>query len=107
MAWLLTEESFAKLLRSLDSDWERAGEMYEDWRRTLIRFFEWRGTSAPAEQADETLNRVARRLYEGQEVTNIGGYCYGVARLVLLESLKGQELIPLEEAPEAMVAEET
>jgi RNA polymerase sigma factor (sigma-70 family) len=100
MAWELTEEAFSKLLESLDKDRGRAGEKYEDLRRTLARFFEWRGAPAPEDHVDETLNRVARRLAEGQEVSNFGGYCYGVARLVMLESLKGQEreLIPLEDA---------
>lgn len=109
MAWVLTEEAFSKLLESLDPDRERAGEKYEDLRRTLVRFFEWRGTPAPEEHVDETLNRVARRLDEGQVINNFGGYCYGVARLVLMESLKGREkeIIPLEDAaPAALVAAE-
>jgi RNA polymerase sigma factor (sigma-70 family) len=109
MAWILTEEAFSKLLESLDSDRERAGEKYEDLRRTLARFFEWRGTPDPEERVDETLNRVARRLDEGQVINNFIGYCYGVARLVLMESLKGREreLIPIEDAePTALVAAE-
>jgi RNA polymerase sigma factor (sigma-70 family) len=109
MAWVLTEEAFSKLLESLDPDREQAGEKYEDLRRTLVRFFEWRGTPAPEEHVDETLNRVARRLDEGQVISNFGGYCYGVARLVFMESLKGREkeIIPLEDAdPAGLVAAE-
>jgi RNA polymerase sigma factor (sigma-70 family) len=109
MAWVLTEEAFSKLLEFLDPDRERAGEKYEDLRRTLVRFFEWRGTPAPEEHVDETLNRVARRLDEGQVISNFGGYCYGVARLVFMESLKGREreIISLEDAdPRALVAAE-
>lgn len=87
----LTTESFSKLLDCLDAGRERAGEKYEDLRRTLIRFFEWRGAPFPEEQADETFNRVARRLDEGVEVKNIGGYCYEVARFVCLEALKDQQ----------------
>ncbi len=85
----LTSETFAKLLLSLDADRERAGEKYEDLRRTLIRFFEWRGAPFPEEHADEAFNRVARRLGEGVEIKNIGGYCYEVARLIFLETTKG------------------
>ncbi len=48
----LTSETFAALLFSLDADRERAGEKYEDLRRTLIRFFEWRGAPFPEEHAD-------------------------------------------------------
>jgi DNA-directed RNA polymerase specialized sigma24 family protein len=87
----LTANAFAKLLAYLGADRERAGEKYEDLRRTLIRFFEWRGAPFPEEQADETFNRVARKLDEGVQIKNIGGYCYEVARLVCLESLKGPD----------------
>jgi DNA-directed RNA polymerase specialized sigma24 family protein len=91
MAAALTSEAFSKLLARLDADRERAGERYEDLRRTLIKFFEWRGTPFPEEYADETFNRVARRLDEGVEIKNLGGYCYEVARLVCLEVGKGSD----------------
>src|SRR5450432_2897565 len=85
----LTAESFAKLLASLDVDRDRAGEKYEELRRILVRFFEWRGAPFPEEHADEALNRVAKKLGEGVEIRNITGYCYEVARLVFLEAMKG------------------
>jgi DNA-directed RNA polymerase specialized sigma24 family protein len=87
----LSGESFARLLDRLDVDRDRAGERYEEIRRTLTRFFEWRGAPFPEEHTDETFDRVARRLDEGIEIKNLGGYCYEVARLVFLESLKGQD----------------
>ncbi|MBA3712894.1 MAG: hypothetical protein H0W76_10660 [Pyrinomonadaceae bacterium] len=87
----LTANAFAKLLNGLNADRERAGDKYEELRRTLIRFFEWRGAPFPEEQADKTFNRVARRLDEGVKIKNIGAYCYEVARLVCLESLKGHD----------------
>jgi DNA-directed RNA polymerase specialized sigma24 family protein len=87
----LTSETFAALLFSLDADRERAGEKYEDLRRTLIRFFEWRGAPFPEEHADETLNRVARKLSDGVEIRNMSGYCYEVARLIFLETIKGAD----------------
>lgn len=89
MAVALTAETFARLLLSLDTDRERAGAKYEDLRRTLIRFFEWRGAPFPEEHTDEVFNRVARKLGEGVEIKNIGGYCYEVARLIFLETTKG------------------
>src|SRR5690242_15807691 len=91
MAAALTAEAFSKFLARLDADRERAGEKYEDLRRTLIKFFEWRGAPFPGEQADETFNRVARKLDEGVEVKNFGGYCYEVARRVCLEVRKGND----------------
>jgi len=87
----LTSEAFGRLLDHLDADRERAGERYEDLRRTLVGFFEWRGAPFPDEHADETLDRVARKIGEGLAIRNIGGYCYTVARLVLLETLKGPD----------------
>jgi len=89
MAATLTAESFAKLLACFDVDRDRAGESYEDLRRALIRFFEWRGARFSEDHADEAFNRVARKLGEGVEIRNIRGYCYEVARLIHLEALKG------------------
>src|SRR5512134_1992159 len=86
-----TEETFDRLLASLDADRERAGERYEDLRRTLVRFFEWRGAPFPEDHADETFDRVARRLDEGITIENLGGYCYNVARLIFLETLKNPD----------------
>jgi DNA-directed RNA polymerase specialized sigma24 family protein len=87
----VTAEAFGRLLDALDSDRNRAGERYEELRRTLIRFFEWRGAPFPEEHADETFDRVSRKLGPSLEIANIGGYCYAVARLVCLEALKGRD----------------
>ena len=91
MAQALSAAGFDKLLDRLDADRDRAGDHYEALRRTLIRFFEWRGAPFPEEHTDETFNRVARKLDEGVTIENIGGYCYEVARLVCLESYKGRD----------------
>jgi DNA-directed RNA polymerase specialized sigma24 family protein len=95
----LTAKAFTRLLDRLAEDQEQAGEKYEDLRRTLIRFFEWRAAPFPEEQTDETFNRIARKLDEGIDIANIGGYCHQVARLVCLEAFKGPESrrTPLEE----------
>lgn len=85
--WVLNREAFDALLVSLDPDPERAGARYEHLRHALITFFECRGSSIPEELTDDTMNRVARRLSEGQriEVGNPASYFYGVARNVLRE----------------------
>src|SRR5690349_7209563 len=105
----LTAKAFARLLDRFGEGREQAGEQYEHLRRALIRFFEWRGAPFPEEHADETFNRVARKLDEGIEVKNIGGYCYEVARLVCLEALRGRESrrAPLEEIKLTATASET
>jgi DNA-directed RNA polymerase specialized sigma24 family protein len=87
MASGLTVDSFNKFLERLDADRDRAGEKFEELRRILLRFFQWRGAPFPEEQADETLTRVARRLSESVDIKHVESYCYEVARLVFLESL--------------------
>ena len=105
----LTAKAFTRLLDCLGEDQEQAGEKYEDLRRTLTRFFEWRGAPFPEEHTDESFNRVARKLDEGVEIKNIGGYCYEVARLVCLEALKGHESrrAPLDEVKLEATAPDT
>lgn len=85
--WVLTTEAFSRLLACLSEDRETAGEEYERIRFKLIKYFECRGCLSPEDQADETINRVARRIGEGQEIwtTNACNYFYGVARNVLRE----------------------
>lgn len=88
--WTLTQESFDKLLAILDSDRESAGGKYQELRGSLLRFFEWRGCPFPEEHTDETINRVAKRVSEGEEILNPNGYFHGAARMVLLEIRKEQ-----------------
>ncbi|HEU0185941.1 MAG TPA: sigma-70 family RNA polymerase sigma factor [Blastocatellia bacterium] len=89
--WTLSAEALARFLTCLDPDADRAGEKYESLRLTLMKFFDWRGAHFPEELADETINRVIRKIDEGQTVRDIPTYCHGVARLVLLEKLKSPE----------------
>src|SRR6185503_2831371 len=70
---------------------EKAGEKYLLLRRKLERYFEWRGCLYPEDHTDETINRVCRRLSEGEVVTDIASYAYGVARMLLLEILKERQ----------------
>jgi len=86
--WTLTQQALDKLLASLSPNREEAGTLYELLRRKLVRFFECRHSEPADEYADETINRVARRLDEGQIVDNVGAYALGVARLLCLELTK-------------------
>ncbi|MFL6275467.1 MAG: RNA polymerase sigma factor [Blastocatellia bacterium] len=83
--WALTQDAFDRLLAAFGEDRERAGDKYLEVRGNLIRFFEWRGCPFPEDHADEAMNRVARKLAEGEAVLNPSAYCIGVARLLLLE----------------------
>jgi RNA polymerase sigma factor (sigma-70 family) len=88
--WALSADSFNRLLEGLNPDRELAGEEYEHLRRVLVTFFDWRGCAFPEDLADETFNRVARRMEEGEVIRNLPDYCYGVARRLALEVLPKQ-----------------
>jgi len=88
--WSLTQEAFDRLLRCLADERDAAAEKYLEIRRNLLKFFEWRGCPFPEDHADETVNRVARRLTEGEEIRNPMAYFIGVARLLVLEIVKAR-----------------
>ena len=90
--WVLTQDAFDRFLALLDRDREKAGEKYEDIRFKLLKYFQWCGSAIPDIDADETLNRVMRRIEEGGNVYNLDGYIYGVAKLVHKESYKRRHL---------------
>jgi DNA-directed RNA polymerase specialized sigma24 family protein len=87
----LTAEALSRLLAGLHHDRERAGEAYEALRRTLVKFFDWRGATHPDECADETLDRLARKLDEGATIDDPARFARGIARLVLLERWRRPE----------------
>ncbi len=89
--WDLTREAFDQFLSMLDLNRDRAGESYETLRRNLIQLFIWRGCRDPEAHADETINRVIRKIDEGEEVRDPISYAHGVARRLLLEIFKKQE----------------
>ncbi len=93
--WALTSEAFERLLASLDANREHAGQKYENLRRKLIEFFEARGSRSPTDHADEAINRVARKVEEGESVQDLSRYSYGVARLLFMETLRAREIEPI------------
>jgi DNA-directed RNA polymerase specialized sigma24 family protein len=95
----LSEQGFLQLLARLNTDPKHAGEEYEKLRARLIYFFERKGCRIPAELCDETIDRVARKIEEGQIIEDIFKFSGGVARLVLLEHWKdaGRERAELDE----------
>jgi DNA-directed RNA polymerase specialized sigma24 family protein len=89
--WTLTQDAFDRLLIAFGGDRESGSEKYLEIRGNLTRFFEWRGCPFPEDHADETMNRVAKKVAEGEEILNPAGYAMGVARLLLLEIVKGRQ----------------
>jgi DNA-directed RNA polymerase specialized sigma24 family protein len=88
--WELSQEAFDALLDWLDSDREQAALKYETIRRSLIKIFTGRGCVEPEDLADETINRVTRKLNEIEK--DFSGdpalYFYGVANYVWMEHLR-------------------
>ena len=85
--WTLNPQAFRQFLNWLDEGVDSGGERYLEMRRRLARYFDRRNCSLPDDLADETLNRVARKLEEKGEIVDASPahYCYIVAKFVLLE----------------------
>ncbi len=102
----LTQPAFDGLLALLGRDRDVAADRYLEIRRNLVRLFEWRGCTTPEEYADETINRCARKIGDGEVIRDVATYCIGIARKLLLEMGRdrARQPRPLEEAPEPQVA---
>ena len=100
--WSLTQTAFDSLLARLDSDRDIAADRYLRMRRDLVRLFEWRGCSTPDDYADETINRCARKIQQGEEIRDVATYSIGVARMLLREMCRDrfQQARSLDETPE-------
>src|SRR5262245_4179709 len=92
----LTQDEFDALLVWLGPDRELAGHRYEQIRYRLIKTFRRWGCSESEDIADETINRVARKVREVSE--NYTGdpalYFYGVAQNVFKEWLRSRRRAP-------------
>jgi DNA-directed RNA polymerase specialized sigma24 family protein len=92
---VLEQEDFDRLLGWLDPDAERAGLIYEKIRWRLIAILASRGCGSPEELADETIDRVARRVADIQ-ASYVGDktiYFLGVMNNVHHEYLKRPKLV--------------
>lgn len=91
--WTLNPEAFRQFLSWLDGGVDSYGERYLEMRDRLVRYFDRRNCLSPDDLADETLNRVARKLEEKGEIVGASPahYCYIVAKFVFLEFLRRLE----------------
>jgi DNA-directed RNA polymerase specialized sigma24 family protein len=86
--WKLSESALERLLLRLAPERAAAAQEYEAIRCRLVEYFGMRGAPAPDALADDALDRVARKLEEGEVVENVRAYVYGIARRVWWESEK-------------------
>ena len=103
--WDINQDAFDRFLIWLDPDRDQAGAKYEEIRRRLIRIFVCRGCATGEELADETINRVIRKMQELADsyTGDPALYFYGVARNVHLEHVKKNPAalpLPLPDPPE-------
>jgi DNA-directed RNA polymerase specialized sigma24 family protein len=87
---VLSQADLDRLLAWLHEDREQAGLIYEKIRWRLITIFAARGCPGPEELADETIDRVARRVADiaGDYTGDKARYFFGVANNVHHEYLK-------------------
>jgi RNA polymerase sigma factor (sigma-70 family) len=92
-----------RLLAALASDRDRAAEDLVLLRRKLLMYFTWNRATFADELVDETLDRVARRLQEGDAIRSgdVRAYVYGFARNVLRESWSRPHLVQTRQDPAA------
>lgn len=88
--WVATEGSFAAFLEWLDQGFENKGAAYLKIRGRLVTYFDRKGCLCADDLADETLNRVQRRLEEEGTIDadSPAKFCYAVAKYVFLEYLR-------------------
>jgi DNA-directed RNA polymerase specialized sigma24 family protein len=91
--WQPTPRTLSRFLAWLDEGIDSDGKTYLEMRRRLVWYFDRKRCVRSDELADETLNRVARRLEEEGTITDAppARYCFIVARYVFLESLRAPE----------------
>src|SRR5579872_3907432 len=82
----LSKPQLDALLAALGSDREQVGAQYLKLREKLVDFFLWNRSDRPQEDADEAMDRLAKRIAEGEPVVHMASYAQKIARLVLLES---------------------
>lgn len=106
----LSPKAFQLLLERLDPDGSKAAEQYEMLHLKLTKTVAWKGCpDTDAEMlADETLDRIATRIEDGEVIENLNAYACQVLRYVWLEySRKRIEETARDELPEIAVSPDT
>jgi len=101
--WSGEHNAFRRFLNWLDQGDDSGGQRYLEIRHRLVQYFDRKNCASPDELADETLQRVARRLSEEGEIRDASPahYCYIVAKFVFLEYRRfpGRSQVSLEAIP--------
>src|SRR5262245_31450798 len=99
--WIASPLTFRKLLTWLDEGVDSGGARYVEMRHRLVSYFQRKHSPTADDLADETLNRIVRKLEEGTIAdAKPASYCYTVAKFVFLESLRRPE--QFQSSPESL-----
>jgi DNA-directed RNA polymerase specialized sigma24 family protein len=100
---IITKDSFEALLEWLDPNRDEAALRFEQIRGGLVRMFVSKGLMDAEFYADQTVDRVIKRLPEIRETyTDLPvKYFHGVARNILREAARRKE-IPTDVVPECL-----
>ncbi len=103
MRTVLTADQFDALLYRLAPDRDTAAALYVQLRRRLVSVFAYRGCANPEELADEAMDRLARKLFEGpQSISSPQGLLFAMAWKIVQESFREPRGVDLPEDWENM-----
>lgn len=83
--WALTADGLRCLLSRLNDDPEAAAREFESLRRKLVNIFSYEGCRDPEQAADTVLDRMAKRLAEGEVIEKPERWLRGAAKFVSRE----------------------
>jgi RNA polymerase sigma factor (sigma-70 family) len=101
-----TSQNFYRFLQWLSPDIDEAGRRHNEIHASLMRVFASRGCDRPEELADETMERVVRKIdvvapgYQG----NPAAYVYGVGKRVFWGYTRARR-VPARCAPDRLMAQ--
>lgn len=107
-SWQLKQAEFDCFLDWLDAEREQAAQKYENIRRSLIAMFRSRGLAEAEDLADETINRVIKRVLkrDGPAIVDQAGYIHTVAYNLFLQRAKRKSVeVTLDDAMPLKVQE--
>jgi DNA-directed RNA polymerase specialized sigma24 family protein len=110
MVHALGPDQFEALLGRLAPDRDAAGREYEQLRQRLITIFTYRRCPHPEDLADETMDRVARKLLEmgpAFEGSDPSRFVFGVAWNVAKESFHGRREVQMSSTLDPAAAPDT
>ena len=103
--WEPDQATFNQLLALFHTDKEQAGYSYELLRQKLREYFTVRRCLHADDLVDITLNRLMRKLADGELIEHVGKFAYGIAKLVYLESrrVEAREVLTDDGFPEQAI----